>query len=65
MQADAINERFFLSLKEECVWLHNFANQDKAFRAIANWIDESNEERPHSAPGYLSPMQFIEQKLVA
>lgn len=58
-------ERFFLSLKEECVWLHNFANKDQAFREIADWIDEYNEERPHSALRYLSPMQFIEQKSVA
>ena len=58
-------ERFFLSLKEECVWLYNFENKDQAFRVIADWLDEYNEERPHSALGYLSPMQFMEQKLAA
>lgn len=58
-------ERSFLSLKEECIWHHNFADQDQSFRTIADWQNEYNEERPHSALGYLSPMQFTERKLAA
>ncbi|MCR9144959.1 MAG: integrase core domain-containing protein [bacterium] len=58
-------ERFFRTLKEECIWQNKFKDQDDAFRAIADWIDDYNSERPHSAPGYLSPMEFIERKLAA
>ena len=32
-------ERFFLTLKQECVWLHRFENRDHAFRVVADWLD--------------------------
>ena len=32
-------ERFFRSLKEECIWLHRFKDRDEAFRIITDWID--------------------------
>jgi putative transposase len=54
-------ERFFRSLKEECVWLNNFANYAVARRAIRRWIEWYNAERPHQALGYLSPRQYRAQ----
>lgn len=56
-------ERFFRSLKEECVWQHNFASFAVARRAIRQWIDWYNDERPHQALGYLSPRQHRAQQL--
>jgi len=32
-------ERFFLTLKQECVWLQRFEDRDHAFRVIADWLD--------------------------
>lgn len=58
-------ERFFRSLKEECVWQHNFANFPEARAVIGNWIRWYNERRPHQALGYLSPHQFRAQQLQA
>jgi putative transposase len=58
-------ERFFRSLKEECVWQHNFANFAEARAAIGSWIRWYNERRPHQALGYLSPQQFRAQQLQA
>jgi putative transposase len=54
-------ERFFLSLKEECVWLNNFPDKDTAFEKISRWIDVYHRERPHSALGYLTPYEFKER----
>jgi len=51
-------ERFFRSLKEECVWQHRFKNRDEAFMAIADWIDKYHKKRPHSALGYLTPEAY-------
>jgi putative transposase len=51
-------ERFFGSLKAECVWLHRFENRDQAFRVIANWIDHYHDERPHQALDYLTPTEY-------
>jgi len=58
-------ERFFRSLKEECVWQHNFADFDEARRAVASWIRFYNEGRPHQSLGYLSPAQYRAQQLQA
>jgi putative transposase len=51
-------ERFFRSLKEECVWQQNFGSFAEARRAVLRWIRWYNEERPHQALGYRSPDQF-------
>jgi len=58
-------ERFFRSLKEECVWQHNFRGYVEARAAIASWIRWYNERRPHQALGYLSPHQYRAQQLQA
>ena len=55
-------ERFFRSLKEECVWQHRFQNFLEARREIAGWLRWYNSERPHQALGYHSPRQY-RQKL--
>ncbi len=57
-------ERFFRTLKENCVWLYRFKDQDDAFEKIADWIHKYNMKRPHSAIGYISPMVY-RKKLVA
>ena len=54
-------ERFFLTLKQECVWLHRFESRDHAFRVIGDWLERYDRERPHSALGYLTPSEFREQ----
>ena len=54
-------ERFFGSLKAECVWLHRFEDRDHAFAVIARWMTKYHEQRPHSALGYLTPKEFQER----
>jgi len=60
-EQNGIVERFFRSLKEECVWQHNFADFPQARRAIVRWLDWYNGQRPHQSLGYLSPQQFRQQ----
>lgn len=57
-EQNGLIERFFRSLKEECVWQHNFPDFTAARRAIGTWIRWYNEGRPHQALGYQSPQQF-------
>jgi putative transposase len=66
-EQNGIVERFFRSLKEECVWLSNFGNFTEARASITHWIDWYNTERPHQALGYRSPRQFraLQPQLVA
>ena len=66
-EQNGLVERFFRSLKEECVWQHNFASFAEARTAITQWIEWYNAERPHQALGYRSPRQFraLQLQLVA
>ncbi len=57
-EQNGLVERWFRSLKEECVWVNRFADFAAAQRAIAAWIAWYNAERPHQALGYLSPAAF-------
>jgi putative transposase len=56
-------ERFFRSLKEECVWQHVFRDFEEARREIHAWIQWYNEGRPHQSLGYRSPAQYRAQQL--
>jgi len=38
-EQNGIVERFLRSLKEECVWQHNFAGFADARATVARWID--------------------------
>jgi putative transposase len=55
-------ERFFRTLKEDCVWQHNFASFTDARREILAWIHWYNSRRPHSALGYKSPAEYRAQQ---
>ena len=55
-------ERFFRSLKEECVWQHTFQTFEEARRIIRDWVEWYNQERPHQALGYRSPVQYRAQQ---
>jgi putative transposase len=66
-EQNGLVERFFRSLKEECVWQHNFGDFAEALATITQWIRWYNAERPHQALGYRSPRQFraLQPQLVA
>jgi putative transposase len=52
------NERFNGSFRDECLNLETFAHRDQA-RAISRlYMRHYNQERPHSALGYLTPAEF-------
>ena len=62
-EQNGVIERFFRTLKEECVWISNFRSFDGARRMIAKWIQFYNEERPHQSLGYKSPSEFRTQQV--
>jgi putative transposase len=66
-EQNGIVERFFRSLKEECVWQHQFGSFAEARRVIGSWIRWYNQRRPHQSLGYLSPLEYRarQQQLVA
>ena len=63
-QQNGMIERFFGTLKEECVWIQRFKNFEEARQIISKWIDWYNEERPHSSLGYKSPRNYRAQQVL-
>jgi putative transposase len=61
-EQNGIIERFFRSLKEECVWQHVFQTFEEARRIIRDWVQWYNQERPHQALDYRSPVQYRAQR---
>lgn len=61
-EQNGIIERFFRSLKEECVWQQTFQTFEEARRIIRDWMHWYNHGRPHSALGYRSPVQYRAQQ---
>jgi len=57
-KGNAVIERFFRSLKEECVWQQKFYNFEEAKEAVDRWVERYNLERPHQSLGYLTPQQY-------
>lgn len=61
-EQNGIIERFFRSLKEECVWQHQFQTFEEARRIIRDWVHWYNHGRPHQALAYRSPVQYRAQQ---
>lgn len=59
-EQNGVIERWFRSLKEECVWQQQFGSFQEAQQAIRAWIAWYNTERPHQALGYRSPQQYYQ-----
>ena len=57
-------ERLIRTLKEEEVHLNDYENITEVRKRIGHFITQVyNQKRPHSAFGYLTPMEFEQQKL--
>ena len=62
-EQNGVIERFFRSLKEECIWQHVFQTCEETRRVIRDWLRWYNEERPHQALGYRSLVQYRAQQV--
>ena len=51
-------ESFNGRLRDECLNEHWFASLRDARELIGDWAEDYNEERPHSALGYMAPAEF-------
>ena len=54
-KGNSVVERFFRSLKEECVWQNRFESFEQAKDLVDAWIKHYNKDRPHQALNYLTP----------
>ena len=56
-------ERFWQSLKYECVHLRIFETGSQAREGIGEWLAYENAERPHSTHGILTPDEVHASKM--
>jgi putative transposase len=57
-KGNADTERVMRTLKEACLWLHEWTSPFELIRALAVWITDDNEHHLHSSRGYQSPRPF-------
>ena|SRR5918996_4933818 len=57
-KGNADTERCMRTLKEACLWLHEWRCPFALASALAAWIDDDHEHYLHSALGYKTPRQF-------
>ena len=56
-------ERFWRSLKYECIYLHSFADGKELQKGLERYVYFYNFERKHQALNYLAPAQiYLENK---
>nr|WP_145862591.1 MULTISPECIES: IS3 family transposase [Paenibacillus] len=51
-------ERFFRSLKYECIYINEFEDPRALRKGLARYVQFYNEERPHQSLGEARPIQF-------
>lgn len=60
-KGNADTERFMRTFKEETIYPNEFESFDEAKMEVDNFIAFYNQDYPHSALGYLSPIDFEKQ----
>ena len=54
-QQNGMVERLIRSVKEQCLWLHNFESLEEARQALRAWFGYYNDHRPHQALNMKTP----------
>ena len=56
-QQNGMIERLFRTIKEQCIWLHNFKSIEEIQTVIGQWVNWYNTQRPHQALNMKTPEQ--------
>ncbi len=60
---NAVAERLIRTLKEECIWLRDWKTEEEVRAAVAAWMVDYNERRPHQALGWQTPAERRAERL--
>lgn len=62
-KGNADTERFFRTFKEEIIWTRDYDKYDEAKKSVEDFIEFYNNDYPHSALGYICPVDFVKQNI--
>lgn len=60
-ETNGVIERFFRTLKEECLWVHDFNDAEQARQVVGRWIETYNREWLIERHGYRAPWTVREE----
>lgn len=61
-ETNGVIERFFRTLKEECLWVHDFESVEQARQVVGKWIETYNSTWLIERHGYRSPSEVRETR---
>jgi len=63
-KGNADTERVMRTIKEDFVWVRAFASPTEFTEAFKQWVDDYNNDYPHSSLSYRTPCQFEKEQLL-
>ena len=60
-ETNGVIERFFRTMKEECLWVHDFNDAEQARQVVGQWIETYNREWLIERHGYRAPWTVREE----
>ncbi len=63
-KGNADTERVMRTIKEDFVWVREFSSPGEFTEAFKKWIEDYNNDYPHSSLNYLTPCQFEKEQLL-
>ncbi|HFE65265.1 MAG TPA: hypothetical protein ENK14_12750 [Caldithrix sp.] len=61
-KGNANTERWFRTIKEDCIWLHEWDSYKRVKADIDKYIDFYNNDYVHSALNGMSPNEFLKNE---
>lgn len=63
-KGNADTERVMRTIKEDFIWVREFSSPLEFAAAFKEWVEDYNNDYPHSSLNYLTPCQFEKEQLM-
>lgn len=63
-KGNADTERVIRTIKEDFIWIREFSSPIEFTGAFKKWVEDYNNDYPHSSLNYLTPCQFEKEQLL-
>ena len=63
-KGNADTERVMRTIKEDFVWIRDFSSPDEFMDQFKQWVEDYNNDYPHSSINYQTPCEFEKEQLI-